>query len=108
MRAYIKKLQSKSEDTRKQILIGSLIVCMSFVGLIWISSLGYKFSSKQNVAKTEDGIKPFALLKQSISDTYNNVTASVGNISSPKKDEPKTEEKVGTQKQIDLIPVEYQ
>jgi len=108
MRAYIKKLQSKSEDTRKQIFVGSLIVCMSFVGLIWISSLGYKFNNKENTAKTEEAIKPFALLKQSISDTYNNVTASVGNISSPKKDEPKTEEKVGTQKQIDLIPVEYQ
>lgn len=103
MRAYIKKLQSKSEVVRKQILVGSLVVCMTFVGVIWISTLGYKFS-KNNVAKSQDVIKPFALFGQSISNTYNNITASVGNISSTiKKEEPKTPEK-----QIDLIPVEYQ
>jgi len=80
MRAYIKKLQSKSEVVRKQVLVGSLIVCMSFVGLIWIGSLGYKFS-KGNTARTQES----------------------GNISSSvKKEESKTAEK-----QIDLIPVEY-
>ena len=103
MRAYIKKLQSKSEVVRKQILVGSLVVCMAFVGVIWISTLGYKFS-KNNVAKSQDVIKPFALFGQSISNTYNNITASVGNISSTiKKEQTKTPEK-----QIDLIPVEYQ
>lgn len=103
MRAYIKKLQSKSEVVRKQILVGSLVVCMAFVGVIWISTLGYKFS-KNNVAKSQDDIKPFALLGQTISNTYNNVTASVGNISSSIK----KVEKVEIEKQIDLIPVEYQ
>ncbi|MFA5827672.1 MAG: hypothetical protein WC839_04260 [Candidatus Paceibacterota bacterium] len=107
MRKYIRKLQSKSESTRKQILVGSLIVCMSFVGLIWVNSLGYKFN-KENFAKTQEDIKPFALFGQTISDTYNNVTASVGNISSSlKKEEPKTVEKIKNEKQIDLIPVEY-
>ncbi len=110
MHEYIKKLQSKSEDTRKQILVGSLIVCMSFVGFIWINGIGHKLGSGQVAAKTQEDIKPFALFGQSIKDTYNNVTASVGNISSLKKvstpapTEPKEEE----QKQIDLIPVEYQ
>jgi len=107
MRKYIRKLQSKSESTRKQILVGSLIVCMSFVGLIWVNSLGYKFN-KENSAKAQEDIKPFALFGQTISDTYNNVTASVGNISSSlKKEEPKTVEKIKNEKQIDLIPVEY-
>jgi len=46
MRAYIKKLQSKPEDTRKQILVGSLVVCMSLIGVIWVSSLSYKFSKE--------------------------------------------------------------
>lgn len=102
MRAYIKKLQSKSESTRKQILVGSLIISMSFVCLIWVNSLGYKFN-KGNSTQAQENIKPFALFGQTISDTYSNVTASVGNISSSlKKEEPKTPEKV-----IDLIPVEY-
>lgn len=106
MNTYIKKLQSKSKDTRKQILIGALVISMSFVVLIWISSLGYKFN-KESSAKVQEDIKPFALFKQTISNTYNNVTASAGNISSLKKKEVKKVEEVKTEKQIDLIPVEY-
>ena len=100
MRQYIKKLQGKPEHIRKQILVAGLVVCMSFVGLIWVGSLGYKFS-KENTAKAQEDIKPFALFGQTISNTYNSVTASVGNISSPKP-----VEKVVTEKVIDLIPVE--
>ena len=108
MRTYIKKLQSKSENTRKQILVSSLIVCMSFVGVIWISSFGHKFS-KENVVKTQSDIKPFALFGKAISDTIDNITASVGSAKSPaKKNVPVIEEKVETGKVIDLIPVEYQ
>lgn len=102
MREYIKKIQSKSEITRKQILVGSLVVCMSFVGLIWINSLGYKFN-KESTAKVSKDIKPFALFEKTINDTYNNVTASVGNISSIKKGEIKNNEKM-----INLIPIETQ
>jgi hypothetical protein len=108
MRAYIKKLQSKPEDIRKQILIGLLVVCMSFVGLIWVSSLGYKFN-KESKIKVEEDIKPFALFSQTISDTYNNISASVGSIPLGKKQsEVKVEEKEENQKVINLIPVEYQ
>lgn len=100
MREYIKKLQSKSEIARKQILIGSLIVCMFFVGLIWVSSFGRKFN-KEKSAQTQENIKPFALFGQTISDTYNNVSASVGGIASSIK-------KIKSGKQVDLIPVEHQ
>ncbi|HLP86663.1 MAG TPA: hypothetical protein VK153_02195 [Candidatus Paceibacterota bacterium] len=105
MRTYIRKLQSKSEDTRKQILVGSLILCMSFVGFVWISSIGQKLS-KESTPPVEEEIKPFELFGQSIANTYNNVTASVGKIPSIKKEEEKKE--VEVEKQIDLIPVEYQ
>ncbi len=102
---YIEKLQSKDETSRKQILVSSLIVLMSFVGVVWVSSLGYKFgnnSNKVEVAKEEKASGPFALLGNVISDTYNNITASVGNISS-KKDNIKAE---NSGEQIDLIVVE--
>ena len=105
MRAYIKKLQTKSEETRKQILIGSLIVCMSFVGLIWINSLGYKFSKENTTSNIQEEIKPFALFSQTISNSYDNVSASVGNISSSLKKESK---EIEIEKVIDLTPVEYQ
>jgi len=102
MRAYIKKIQSKPEDTRKQILVGSLIVSMSFVLFIWVSSIGSKFDKETPVVATEETAKPFALFGQTISDAYRNLTASVGNFSLPKdKVEAKNSEKV-----IDLIPVE--
>jgi hypothetical protein len=112
MRTYIKKLQSKSEGSRKQILVGSLIVCMAFVGVIWVNSLGYKFSSSNTAAKVQEDIKPFALFGKTISDTVGNVTASVGSIKSPAVGEANpdlpTQTEVKTEKVIDLIPVETQ
>lgn len=108
MRTYIKKLQAKPEEVRKQILAGSLVVIMSFVCFIWVSSIGPKFS-KEKTAKISEDLKPFALFGQSITDTYTNVTASVGSIkTSLKNEEPVIEEKLEIEKQIDLIPVEYQ
>jgi hypothetical protein len=99
MRTYIKKLQTKSETSRKQILFVALIVSMFLVGSIWIYSLTNRFDDKVQVKAKED-IKPFALFGDSISNTYKNITASVGNISLPSKTETKPE------KQIDLIVVD--
>jgi len=100
MRAYIKKLQAKEEDTRKLIFIGSLILCMSFVSFVWVYGLGYRFDTKMKEQARED-IKPFKLFSDSISSTYQNVTASVGKININSKKENTL------QKQIELIPVEY-
>jgi len=108
MRTYIRKLQLKSESTRKQIFFGSLLVCMSLVFLVWINSLGYKFNSDTSTEVAKD-IKPFALFGKSITNTYSNVTASVGNISSKvKNDEQISVEEVKEEKQVELVPVEYQ
>jgi lipopolysaccharide export LptBFGC system permease protein LptF len=100
MYSYIKKLQTKKEDTRKQILVGSLIVSMSFVFLIWVTTFGQKSEAK--IAKETQEQKPFSLLSSSFSETYNNISASVGNISKNTKEKKKNE------KVIELIPVEYQ
>lgn len=80
MRRYIKKLQSKPEDIRKQILIGSLAVSMLFVGVIWVYGLGYRFGDDSNI-KVRSDIQPFTLFGNSVKDAYSNVSASVGNIS---------------------------
>jgi len=101
MREYIKKLQSKTEETRKHILVWLLVACMSIVCLIWVVSLSYKFH-KETTPVVENTAKPFSLLSKTISDTYKNATASVGRISfSGKKVETQTPDKV-----IDLILVE--
>lgn len=99
MRTYISKLQKKSEESRKQILFVALVVSMFLVGSIWVYSLTNRFDNKVQTKVKED-IKPFALFGDSISNTYKNITASVGNISLPIKQEVKTE------KQIDLIVVD--
>ncbi len=104
MLTYIKKIQSKSEDTRKLIFVGSLILCMSFVSFVWIYNLGDRFSSPEVKVQSDEDIKPFKLFTNSISDTYKNISASVGSVSSKKN----TEEVIRKdEKQIDLIPVEY-
>ena len=72
MRTYIKKLQSKPEYIRKQILFGSLIVSMAFVSFIWIDSLGAKFN-KETSAQVEEDIKPFALFRKTITNTYGKI-----------------------------------
>ena len=96
MRAYIKKLQSKSEDTRKLIFVCALILSMSFVSFIWIYNLGTRFGSPDITTQTNEDIKPFKLFSNSISDTYKNMSASVGKITANKESD----------KQINLIPVE--
>lgn len=105
MHTYIKKLQSKEEDSRKQILIVSLVLAMIIVGSIWVYSLTDRFSGDNAVANTtadDSSVKPFALLKDSIASTYENISASVGKFSSSIKpvDQP-------GQKQVDLIVVDH-
>ena len=104
MRAYVKKLQSKSEDTRKLIFVSSLIVCMSFVSFIWIYGLGVRFGDPEVKNQTNEDVKPFKLFGNSMSDAYKNVSASVGKISAKQDYIPQVEDK---EKQINLIPVEY-
>lgn len=103
MKEYIKKLQLKSEDARKQILVASLTVSMSLIAVVWMYSLGGLFSGKSTeVAKSDNEVKPFTMLSNSISSTYQNISASVGKIKNKKDQEAQVPEK-----QIDLIPVEY-
>lgn len=107
MQQYIKKLRSKSEETRKQILIWSLVVCMSLVVLIWVSTIGHSSKNKQqkevvNQEEADKEIKPFSILKTSIKETYDNVYSSVGEINL-KQEAEKVEV---PQKQVDLIPIE--
>ncbi len=106
MKAYIKKIQSKDEDTRKFIFIVSLVLCMAIVGFIWIYNLGTRFSNPKVAEQTNEDIKPFKLFTNSISDTYKNVSASVGKASSSIEG-VKAETTPTPEKKIDLIPVEY-
>ncbi len=107
MRAYIKKIQAKEERERKQILVGLMIGSMSIVSLIWVYSLGVRFSNPKVKEQTSEDIKPFKLFSNSIKDTVSNIGASVNNAPSPDKLKEDAIKKEQEQKQINLIPVEY-
>ena len=105
MRTYIKKIQSKSEDTRKLIFVSSLVVCMSVVVFIWVYNLGTRFSDPKVADQTSQDIKPFQIFSNTISDTYKSVSASVGKA--PTVDIPKDDtSQITNDKRVDLTPVE--
>ncbi len=101
MYKYIKNIQSKEENVRKQILVAYLVFSMAIVGSVWVYSLTSKFGEKKVAQQTETGAKPFTLFASSISSAYQNISASVANfsLSTKSKDTP--------EKQIDLIVVEH-
>ncbi len=105
MRAYIKKLQAKDEDTRKRILVGSMIGSMAFVVFVWVYGLGVRFGNPEIRQQANEDIKPFKLFGNSLSNTYKNISASVIKSSSLETKTKEVEQK--DQKQVDLIPVEY-
>lgn len=103
MNTYIRKLQSKGEVERKQILVASLAVSMAIVGSVWIYSLSDRIETRKEVAAIEEKdntVKPFALFANSVSSTYKNISASVGNFSDSKNADK------SAQNQVDLIIVE--
>jgi hypothetical protein len=74
---------------------------MVVVVFIWVQSLGDKFTN-QTAEKKEDGLKPFTLFANSISNTYSDIAASVGSVSIKNK----TEITDTKPQQINLTPVE--
>lgn len=106
MKQYIQKIRSKPEQERKQYAMLWTIVSMAVVGSIWIYSMSERFDSKVSVQAKED-IKPFSLLGKSLSNTYSNISASIGNASLGKTTTDESNIVTPTpDKVIDLIPVE--
>lgn len=102
---YIKKIQQKDEITRKKIMMISMIIVVLIVGSVWIYSLTDLFNNGEDkIAQEEEreDLKPFTLFKNSMKDTYNNVSASVGKISLPKYKDLDFKES----DQIDLIVID--
>ena len=99
MRTYIRKLRNKSETSRKQILLVWMSVSFVVVVSVWIYGLTAHVSSVSD-EQYSNAVKPFKLFADSISGAYQNITASVGNIKTPKTED-------AGPKQIDLIPVEH-
>ncbi|MFA7315631.1 MAG: hypothetical protein WC059_02395 [Candidatus Paceibacterota bacterium] len=83
MREYIKKLQSKPEPVRKQIVVGLMAVSMLFVGVVFVYSMRSTINGNEKSQTKAESLAPFRLLGDSISETYNNMSASVGKVAIP-------------------------
>ncbi len=106
---YIQNLKSKPEVDRKRAATTATIACMVLVGSVWVYGLASRLGTNNTETQAKADSKPFILLANSLKDTYNNISASVGNvgsISSTMKGEtvPETESDV----MIEVIPVEPQ
>lgn len=105
MQEYIRKLQSKDEDSRKIALIGFMALSIVVVGFVWYVSMQKRFTKvviKQEQDKTQ--VSPFQMLKNSFSNTYQSVTASVGDIKNGKF----KNDKIIEEKMLDVTIVDSQ
>ncbi|PCI20184.1 hypothetical protein COB64_02640 [Candidatus Wolfebacteria bacterium] len=79
MTGFIKKLREKPTSVKRRILYISTIVITGSILILWFASLPYRFSDRnQNRSSTlKDDAKPFVLLKNSLSDTFNSVSDDI-------------------------------
>lgn len=102
---YIKHLQSKPIEHKKQIIaVGMIMSSFVVIGAFYLN-INNAFSQNTNQVSVNDDIGPFKLFKNSISNTYSNLTASVGNIKNITKTKEQEPEKLEEGKMIELIPV---
>ena len=80
MKHYIKKLQTKPDHIKKQILVVSTVVLCGIVLSFWVFTLKYRFSSDENKTSLQSDLKPFGMLKEGVSKTYQDLSASVGAV----------------------------
>lgn len=81
MRNYIRHLRTKPEETKKQIVLIALVVCMSIVITIWLATLGGRKDSENKIKTKEDnGPSPFSILTNSFSNTFSEIKSSIGEI----------------------------
>lgn len=106
MNQYIQKIREKPENERKQYAMLWTIISMAVVGSLWIYSISHRFDSRIS-EQTKEDVKPFSIFSKTISNTYNSISASVGNINQIKEVvSTKDEVKTTPDKVIDLIPIE--
>ena len=81
--SFIRRIRSKREETRKMMLAVSMIVSMSLVGLIWVVGImGGKKAPDEKVVGVEETLKPFSLFGESIKESYQDLSANLGDLGS--------------------------
>lgn len=97
MLKFIRKLQSRSEEDRKLIVMIALVVSMTIIIGIWLATFALHNSDKKNNIEKETiknkGQSPFLIMKESFTETFKNIGNSISgmDLSDAKKDLNKEE-----------------
>jgi hypothetical protein len=80
MKKFIEKLRSKPEHIRKNILYATTFSVTGLILIIWIYSLVSHLSSPETREAFRNDLKPLTVIKDNLSDAYQNITADLSKI----------------------------
>ena len=66
MKKMVKNLREKPEEERRHILHITVFVLALILFMLWVFSLGTRFSGPENRREIQEDLEPFNLLKDSI------------------------------------------
>lgn len=74
MKKIIHHLRGQSEKTKRKVLHGSTIFFAVIMILLWIYSLGVRFSDEKIEAKIKEDLTPFSTLKDNMISGYKSIS----------------------------------
>lgn len=80
MLSLIEKLQRKPEATRRKILYATVFACSALIFGIWVTTLPGRLAGVSGNGNEKEGISPFVVLKEAMSDIFSDFSDSVGDI----------------------------
>lgn len=72
----IKKIRQQPKHIRRSILHITVGIFAIILFFLWVYSLGTGVSSRETKASIDQNLKPFAVLKDNITENYNNILES--------------------------------
>ena len=71
---HIRKIRQQPEHVRRHILHILIVICGVILVLLWIYSLSTTLTNSDTQAKMSQDLKPFAVLKDNMTEGYQNIT----------------------------------
>ncbi len=71
---HVKKIRQQPEHIRRTILYISVGIAAVVLFSLWVYSLGTGLQSEDTKAKAIQEVKPFSVLKDNITEQYNNIS----------------------------------
>jgi hypothetical protein len=71
---HIKKIREQPEHVRRTILYITIGFFAVILFLLWIYSLGTAMTGEEAKIKIDQNIKPFSVIKDNITNQYNNIS----------------------------------